>query len=145
MWPLVKRHFWNGFIQEKVESVQQKINLATKDFEQLGRNLAQLHAMQPAVSKQFDACNSNTIKLADHLLMSTISWLGNCINTQAGPAADQYRNQIQKNFNWTERNGGIITSGLPCTSGLSGIFGKILNDSQIPNFGKKFLSRKLNL
>ena len=75
MKPLVKRHFWNGFIQEKIESVQQKISLATKDFEQLGRNLAQLHAMQPAVSKQFEACNSNTIKLADHLLMSTISWL----------------------------------------------------------------------
>ena len=108
---MVKRHFWNGFIQEKIESVQQKINLATKDFEQLGRNLAQLHALQPTASKQFDACNSNTIHLADHLLMSTISWLGSCINTQAGPAADQYKDKIKKNFNWTERIGEIVTSG----------------------------------
>ena len=107
---LLKRHFWNGFIQEKIESVQQKINLETKDFEQLGRNLAQLHAIQPAVSKQFTVCESNTINLADHLLMSTISWVGSCINTQAGPAADQYRNQIQNNFNWTERIGEIVTS-----------------------------------
>ena len=110
MKPLVKRHFWNGFIQEKIESVQQKISLVTKDFEQLGRNLAQLHTLHPAVPKQFTACESNTINLADHLLMLTISWLGSCINTQAGPAADQYRNQIQKNFNWTERIGEIVTS-----------------------------------
>ena len=110
MEPLVKRHFWNGFIQEKIESIQQKINLETKDFQQLGQNLAQLHALQPAVSKQFTACESNTINLADHLLMSTINWLGNCINTQAGPAADQYKNQIQKNFNWTERIGVISKS-----------------------------------
>ena len=111
---MVKRHFWNGFIQEKIESVQQKVSLATKDFEQLGRNLAQLHALQPAVSKQFDACNSNTINIADHLLMSTISWLRYCINTQAGPAADQYRNRIQKNFNWTERIGENLSDLYPC-------------------------------
>ena len=132
---MVKRHFWNGFIQEKIESVQQKINLATKDFEQLGRNLAQLHALQPTASKQFDACNSNTIHLADHLLMSTISWLGSCINTQAGPAADQYKDQIKKNFNWTERIGEIVISGqLPAHPVCLGLSAQIETISIDPRF-----------
>ena len=46
--------------------------------------------------------------------MSTISWLRYCINTQAGPAADQYRNRIQKNFNWTERIGENLSDLYPC-------------------------------
>ena len=85
--------------------MNQKLSPTNKDFEQLGKILAQLHATQPAVNKQSTACNSNTPHIADHLMMSTINWLGSCINTQAGPAADQYRDQIKKNFNWTERKG----------------------------------------
>ena len=85
--------------------MEQKFTPVNKDFEQLGKILAQLHAIQPSVDKKFTACNSNTIYLSDHLLMSTISWLGSCINTQAGPAADQYKNEIKNQFNWTERIG----------------------------------------
>ena len=34
--------------------------------------------------------------------MSTFSWVANCINTQAGPAADQYKSKIYSSFGWTE-------------------------------------------